>query len=61
MGYENDEERKVHKVMAGHMGKLHDEIRRVLSMVLRNQRTAIQPETHAALPIVCTRAPPAAA
>ena len=44
-------ERKVHKVM----GKLHDEIRRVL----RDQRTAIQ--THAALPIVYTRAPPATA
>ena len=42
MGYENDGERKVHKVM----GKLHDEIRRVL----RDQRTAIQ--THAALPII---------
>ena len=48
MGYEGDGERKVHKVMK----KLHDEIRRVL----RDQRTAIQ--THAALPIICTRAPP---
>ena len=51
MGYENDGERKVHKVM----GKLNVEIRRVL----RDQRTAIQ--THAALPIVYTRAPPATA
>ena len=52
MGYENDGERKVHNVM----GKLHDEIRRVL----RDQRTAIQ--THAALyTVVYTRAPPAAA
>ena len=47
MGYEDDGERKVHKVM----GKLHDEIRRVL----REQETAIQ--THAAMPILSTRAP----
>ena len=46
MGYEDDGERKVRKVM----GKLHDEIRRVL----REQGTAIQ--THAAMPIICTRA-----
>jgi hypothetical protein len=51
MGYEDDGERKVRKVM----GKLHDEIRRVL----REQGTAIQ--THAAMPIICTRAPPAVA
>ena len=51
MGYEDDGERKVRKVM----GKLHDEIRRVL----REQGTAIQ--THAAMPIICTRAPPIAA
>jgi len=49
MGYENDSERKVRKVL----GKLHDNIKRVLS----DQRSAIQ--THAALPstysgIVCT-------
>ena len=44
MGYENDGERKVRKVM----GKLHDEIRRVL----RDQGTAIQ--THAAMPILRT-------
>ena len=41
MGYENDGERKVRKVM----GKLHNEIRRVL----RDQGTTIQ--THAAMPI----------
>ena len=51
MGYEDDGERKVRKVM----GKLHDEIRRVL----REQGTAIQ--THAAMPVICTRAPPAVA
>ena len=51
MGYENDGERKVHKVM----GKLHDEVRRVL----REQETAVQ--THAAMPILSTRAPPAVA
>ena len=51
IGYENESERKVHKVM----GKLHDDIRRVLS----DQRSAIQ--THEALPIVQTSAPPAAA
>ena len=41
IGYENESERKVHKVM----GKLHDDIRRVLS----DQRSAIQ--THEALPM----------
>ena len=51
MGYENDGERKVHKVM----GKLHDEVRRVL----REQETAVQ--IHAAMPILSTRAPPAVA
>ena len=51
MGYENDGERKVRKVM----GKLHDEIRRVL----RDQGTAIQ--THAAMPILSTSASPAVA
>ena len=51
MGYEDDGERKVRKVM----GKLHDEMRRVL----REQETAIQ--TYAAMPILRTRAPPAVA
>jgi hypothetical protein len=51
MGYENEDKRKVHKVM----GKLHDDIRRVL----HDQRAATQ--THAALPIVHTSAPPAVA
>ena len=51
MGYENEDERKVHKML----GKLHDDIRRVL----HDQRAAIQ--THAALPIVHTSAPPAVA
>ena len=41
MGYDSDSERKARKVL----GKLHDDIRRVLS----DQRAAIQ--THAALPI----------
>ena len=50
-GYEDDEEMNVRKVM----GKLHDEIRRVL----REQETAIQ--TFAAMPILRTRAPPAVA
>ena len=50
MGYEDDGERKVHKVT----GKLHDEIRRVP----REQETATQ--TNAAMPILSTRAPPAA-
>ena len=53
MGYENKDERKVHKVM----GKLHDDIMR--SRVLHDQRAATQ--THAALPIVHTSAPPAMA
>jgi hypothetical protein len=51
MGYEDDGERKARKVK----GKLHDEIRRVL----QEQETAIQ--THAAMPILSTRAPPAMA
>ena len=51
MTYEDNGERKVRKVM----GKLHDEIRRVL----REQETAIQ--TFAAMPILRTRAPPAVA
>ena len=51
MGDENDGERKVRKVM----GKLHDEVRRVL----REQETAVQ--THAAMPMLSTRAPPAVA
>ena len=51
IGYANDGERKARKVM----GKLHDEIRRVL----RHQGTAIQ--THAAMPILSTSAPPAVA
>ena len=50
IGYENDNERKVHKVM----GKLHDD--NVIRRVLSDQRAAIQ--THAALPIVHTSAPP---
>ena len=49
MGYEDDGERKVRKVMR----KLHDEIRRVL----REHETSIQ--TYATMPILCTRAPPA--
>ena len=51
IGYEDENERKVCKVM----GKLHDGIRRVLS----DQRSAIQ--THEALPIVHTSALPTAA
>ena len=51
MGYEDDGKRKMRKVM----GKLHDEIRRVL----REHETTIQ--THAAMPILSTRAPPAVA
>ena len=51
MGYENDDEKKVHKVMR----KLHDDIRRIL----HDKRAAIQ--THASLPIVLTSAPPAMA
>ena len=49
MGYEDDGEMKVRKVM----GKLHNEIRRVL----RDQETMTQ--TYAAMPILRTRAPPA--
>ena len=51
MGYEDDGERKVRKVM----GRLHDEVRRVL----QEQETAIQ--THAAMPILSTKTPPAMA
>ena len=51
MGYEDDGERKVRKVM----GKLHDEIRRVI----REQETAIQ--THAVMSVLSTRAPLAVA
>ena len=51
MGYEDDGERMVRKVM----DKLHDEIRRVL----REQETTMQ--TYAAMPILRSRAPPAVA
>ena len=51
VGYEDDGERKVRKVM----GKLHDEMKRAL----REQETTIQ--THASMPTPNTRAPLAVA
>ena len=49
MEYEDDGERKVRKVL----GKVHDEIRRIL----REQERAIQ--THATMHILSSKAPPA--